>query len=43
MHGALPQAFLHLRALADIEDRLVDGTVQAMYVSASIIYYYTLF
>jgi hypothetical protein len=26
MHGALPQAFLHLRALADIEDRLVDGT-----------------
>ncbi|KAI6213824.1 HCO3-cotransp domain-containing protein [Aphelenchoides besseyi] len=31
-HGALPQAFLHLRALADIEDRLVDGTLQSVIV-----------
>ena len=30
MHGALPQTFLHLRALADIEDRIVGGTVQSV-------------
>lgn len=34
MHGALPQAFLHLKAQADVEDRLVDGTVQQMFVSS---------
>lgn len=30
MHGALPQAFLHLKALADLEDRLVDGSVKTV-------------
>uniref|UniRef100_A0A0N4ZME0 HCO3_cotransp domain-containing protein n=1 Tax=Parastrongyloides trichosuri TaxID=131310 RepID=A0A0N4ZME0_PARTI len=25
MHGALPQSYLHLRALADVEERIVDG------------------
>lgn len=28
MHGALPQAFLHLKSQADVEDRLVDGVLQ---------------
>uniref|UniRef100_A0A7E4UNX0 Sodium bicarbonate transporter-like protein 11 n=1 Tax=Panagrellus redivivus TaxID=6233 RepID=A0A7E4UNX0_PANRE len=32
MHGALPQAFLHLKAMADVEDRLVNGTVQQVIV-----------
>ncbi|KAI1720438.1 HCO3- transporter family domain-containing protein [Ditylenchus destructor] len=32
MHGALPQAFLHLRSQADVEDRLVDGTIQQVIV-----------
>jgi sodium borate transporter 11 len=34
MHGALPQALLHLRALGDIEDRLIDGTVQSVIVKS---------
>ncbi|KAH7729852.1 Protein ABTS-2 [Aphelenchoides avenae] len=28
MHGALPQAYLHLKAYADVEDRVVGGVVQ---------------
>ena len=32
MHGALPQAFLHLRSQADVEDRLVDGKIQEVIV-----------
>uniref|UniRef100_A0AC34GNC1 Bicarbonate transporter-like transmembrane domain-containing protein n=1 Tax=Panagrolaimus sp. ES5 TaxID=591445 RepID=A0AC34GNC1_9BILA len=32
MHEALPQAFLHLKAQADIEDRLVDGILQQIVV-----------
>ncbi|KAE9549630.1 hypothetical protein FO519_007152 [Halicephalobus sp. NKZ332] len=32
MHGALPQAFLHLKTQADVEDRLVDGTMQQIIV-----------
>jgi len=28
MHGALPQSFLHLKAQADVEDKLLNGTVQ---------------
>uniref|UniRef100_A0A915D558 Bicarbonate transporter-like transmembrane domain-containing protein n=1 Tax=Ditylenchus dipsaci TaxID=166011 RepID=A0A915D558_9BILA len=32
MHGALPQAFLHLRSQADVEDRLVNGAIQQVIV-----------
>uniref|UniRef100_A0A915LLW1 Bicarbonate transporter-like transmembrane domain-containing protein n=1 Tax=Meloidogyne javanica TaxID=6303 RepID=A0A915LLW1_MELJA len=28
MHAALPQSFLHLKAQADVEDKLLNGTVQ---------------
>ncbi|EGT30568.1 CBN-ABTS-2 protein [Caenorhabditis brenneri] len=32
MHGALPSAFLHLKALADVEDRLHNGYIQTVIV-----------
>uniref|UniRef100_A0A915CTW9 Bicarbonate transporter-like transmembrane domain-containing protein n=1 Tax=Ditylenchus dipsaci TaxID=166011 RepID=A0A915CTW9_9BILA len=32
MHGALPQAYLHLKSQADVEDRLVDGRIQEVIV-----------
>ncbi|GMR43551.1 hypothetical protein PMAYCL1PPCAC_13747, partial [Pristionchus mayeri] len=28
MHAALPSSFLHLRSLADVEERLSDGRIQ---------------
>uniref|UniRef100_A0A1I7T050 HCO3_cotransp domain-containing protein n=1 Tax=Caenorhabditis tropicalis TaxID=1561998 RepID=A0A1I7T050_9PELO len=31
MHGALPSAFLHLKALSDVEDRLHNGYIQTVY------------
>lgn len=31
MHGALPQSFLYVKAMADIEDRLIDGQIQQVY------------
>ncbi|CAI2356618.1 unnamed protein product [Caenorhabditis sp. 36 PRJEB53466] len=30
MHGALPSAFLHLKALSDVEDRLHNGYIQTV-------------
>lgn len=32
MHGALPSAFLHLKALSDVEERLHNGRVQQVLV-----------
>ncbi|PAV84241.1 hypothetical protein WR25_25509 [Diploscapter pachys] len=32
MHGALPSAFLHLKALSDVEERLHNGRVQQVIV-----------
>ncbi|KAF1747346.1 hypothetical protein GCK72_023808 [Caenorhabditis remanei] len=32
MHGALPSAFLHLKALSDVEDRLHNGYIQTVIV-----------
>lgn len=34
MHGALPSAFLHLKALSDVEDRLHNGYIQTVYESS---------
>ncbi|CAB3410439.1 unnamed protein product [Caenorhabditis bovis] len=33
MHGALPISFLHLKALADVEDRLHNGYIQTIIVN----------
>ncbi|CAD5224478.1 unnamed protein product [Bursaphelenchus okinawaensis] len=32
MHGALPQAFMHLKALADVEDKRANGVVESSIV-----------
>ncbi|CAA91473.4 Bicarbonate transporter-like transmembrane domain-containing protein [Caenorhabditis elegans] len=32
MHGALPSAYLHLKALSDVEDRLHNGYIQTVIV-----------
>ncbi|CAD5231901.1 unnamed protein product [Bursaphelenchus xylophilus] len=32
MHGALPQAFMHLKALADVEDRIIEGRMDSSIV-----------
>ncbi|CAD6187521.1 unnamed protein product [Caenorhabditis auriculariae] len=32
MHGALPSSYLHLKALADVEDRLHNGYIQTIIV-----------
>ncbi|KAF7640043.1 CBN-ABTS-2 protein, partial [Meloidogyne graminicola] len=32
MHAALPQSFLHLKAQADVEDKLVNGTIQSIII-----------
>lgn len=32
MHGALPHSPLHLRALADVEERVLQGHVHEVYV-----------
>lgn len=35
MHGALPHSPLHLRALADVEERVLQGHVHEVYVRLS--------